>query len=128
MAAIMGKDCDVKIGSTTLSFDTWSINPTFNTADITKFGNKTKVNAQTVAEWTAEASGTLDLANAQQVALLDQFKAGAGWTAVTFRGYTSSSGNWYGSAIVSNAQISASVVDKVPVTISFMCAGDLNRT
>lgn len=127
MAAVMGKDGDVRIGSVTLSLDSWSINPSFNTADVTVYGNDTKVNAQTLAEWSGEASGTLDLANATSVALLDQFKLGAGGAAVNFRGYTGASTYWSGSAILTGASIGSTVGDKVTVSFSFACAGDLNR-
>ncbi len=128
MAFAMGKDGDVKIGSVTLKLDSWSINPSFNTADVTVYGNKTKVNAQTLAEWTAEASGTLDTADAQQLALLDQFKAGAGGAAVDFRGYTGASAYFSGSAILTGSSLGSTVGDKVTVSFSLACAGDLNRT
>lgn len=128
MAAIMGKDGDIKIGSVTLSLDSWTYNPTFNTADITKFGQKTKVNAQTLMEWTVEGSGTLDMADAQQAALLDQFKAGVGGAAVNVRLYTSASAYFTGSAILSGANIQSTVGDKVTVSYSFACAGTMTES
>lgn len=128
MAAIMGKDGDIKIGSTTLSLDSWTYNPTFNTADITKFGQKVKVNAQTLMEWSVEGSGTLDTADAQQAALLDQFKLGVGGTAVNVRLYTAASAYFTGSAILTGANIQSTVGDKVTVSYSFACAGIMTES
>ena len=131
MAAIIGKDGDIRIGSVTLSLDSWTLNPTFNTADITKFGNKTKVNVQTLAEWSAEGSGTLDTADAQQGALLDQFMSGTGGSAVALRLYTrtaTSAVYWAGSAILTGANIQSTVGDKVTVSYSFACAGDITES
>ena len=105
MAAVMGKDGDIKIGSVTLSLDSWTYNPTFNTADITKYGDKTKVNAQTLMEYTIEGSGTLDMADAQQTALLDQFKLGVGGSAVMVRLYTGASAYFVASTIFTAANI-----------------------
>ena len=137
MAFAMGKDGDFKFGTTeplassTMTLDSFSINPSFNTADVSAYGNKTKVNAQTLAEWTAEASGTLDLANTTQAALLDQFKLGAGGGGY-FKGYTQtkmgSSAFWHGSVILTGTSIGSTVGDKVTVSFSFACNGDLKRT
>lgn len=123
MAAVMGKDGDIKIGSVTLSLDSWTYNPTFNTADITKYGNKTKVNAQTLMEYTIEGSGTLDTADAQQAALLDQFKLGAGGSTVMVRLYTAASAWFVASTILTAANIQSTVGDKVTVSYSFASAG-----
>jgi hypothetical protein len=131
MAAVIGKDGDIRIGSVTLSLDSWTLNPTFNTADITKFGNKTKVNTQTLMEWSAEGSGTLDMADAQQGALLDQFKLGAGGSVVNLRLYTrtaTSAVYWTGSAILTGANVQSTVGDKVTVSYSFACAGNITES
>ena len=128
MAFVMGKDGSVRIGATAMALDSWSLNPSFNTADVTVYGNKTKRNAQTLAEWTGEASGTLDMADAGVVALLDQFKDGTGGAAVDFRCYTAAGNYWSGNGILTGASIGSTVGDKVTVSLSFACAGDLNRT
>ena len=130
MAAIMGKDGDIRIGSVTLSLDSWTYNPSFGTADITKFGNTTKVNAQTIQDYTIEGSGTLDMADAQQAALLDQFKAGAGGSTVMVRCYTKtavSATYFVASTILSAANIQSTVGDKVTVSFSFVPAGPVTE-
>lgn len=128
MAAVMGKDGDVRIGSVTLSLDSWTYNPSFGTADITKFGNTTKVNAQTIQDYTIEASGTLDMADAQQGALLDQFKAGAGGSVVMVRCYTDTPSAYFvASTILSAANIQSTVGDKVTVSFSFVPAGPVTE-
>ena len=128
MAAVMGKDGDIKIGSVTLSLDSWTYNPTFNTADITKYGDKTKVNAQTLMEYTIEGSGTLDLADAQQSALLDQFKLGLGGSTVMVRLYTAASTYFVASTIFTAANIQSTVGDKVTVSYSFASAGSATES
>lgn len=128
MAAMIGKDGSVKIGTTEVGFiDSWSLTPTINTTDVTAYGNTTKVNVQTLKEWAAEISGTLDKADAQQAALLDQFEDGT-LEAVDLRLYTGSATYWQGSAVLSGGGINSTVGDKVSVSFSFACAGDLSYT
>jgi len=128
MGATVGKDGSVKLGTDDIGFiDSWSLTTTINTADVTAYGNTTKINVQTLKEWATEVSGTLDKADAQQAALLNQFEDGA-LAPVDLRLYDSSATYWSGSAILSGGGVTSTVGDKVSVSYSFMCAGDLSYT
>lgn len=128
MAESMGKDGSIKIGAVDIALDSWSLNTTVNTAEITKYGQTTKVNAATLKEWTAEGSGTLDKADAQQSALLGQFEDSGTISTVDLRMYIDSAQYWSGSAIVTAAPITSTVGDKVSVSFSFVAAGGLSFT
>lgn len=128
MAATIGKDGGVRIGSTQVNFiDTWSLNNTIETVDVTSYSDNTRVRKQTFRDWTAEVSGTLDRSDAQQAALLDQFEDGT-LAAVNLRLYTGSSSYYGGSAIISGGSIESAVADRVNVSFSFQSAGDLSYT
>lgn len=128
MGAILGKDGSVKVGAAEVGFiDSWSLTPAINTAEVTAYGDETKVNVQTLKEWSAEISGTLDTIDAQQSALLDQFEDGT-LAAVVLNLYTGSATYWSGSAVLTGGGIQSTVGDKVSVSYSFACAGDLSYT
>jgi predicted secreted protein len=128
MAATIGKDGGVRIGSTQISFiDSWSLNNTIETVDVTSYSDSTRVRKQTFKEWTADVSGTLDRSDAQQAALLDQFEDGT-LAEVNLRLYTGSSAYYAGSAILSGSSIESAVADRVNVSFSFQSAGDLSYT
>jgi len=128
MGAIIGKDGSVKVGAAAVGFiDSWSLTPTINTAEVTAYGDETKVNVQTLKEWSAEISGTLDKVDAQQAALLDQFEDGT-LGAVVLNLYTGSATYWSGSAVLTGGGITSTVGDKVSVSYSFQCAGALSYT
>ena len=128
MAATIGKDGCVRIGSTQISFiDSWSLNNTIETVDVTSYSDSTRVRKQTFKEWTADVSGTLDRSDAQQAALLDQFEDGT-LAEVNLRLYTGSSAYYAGSAILSGSSIESAVADRVNVSFSFQSAGDLSYT
>jgi predicted secreted protein len=128
MAATIGKDGAVRIGSTQVTFiDTWSLNNTVETVDVTSYGDDARVRKQTFRDWTAEVSGTLDRSDAQQAALLDQFEDGT-LAAVNLRLYTGSSAYYHGSAVLSGGSIESAVADRVNVSFSFQSAGSLSYT
>ena len=128
MGATVGKDGSVGIGAAKVGFiDSWSLTPAINTADVTAYGDTTKVNIQTLKEWSAEISGTLDKADAQQAALLDQFEDGT-LANVDLRLYDASATYWSGSAVLSGGGITSTIGDKVSVSFSFACAGGLSYT
>lgn len=128
MAATIGKNGGVRIGSTQISFiDTWSLNSNAETVDVTSYGDEARVRKQTFRDWTAEVSGTLDRSDAQQAALLDQFEDGT-LAAVNLRLYTGSSAYYAGSAVLSSASIESAVADRVNVSFSFESAGGLSFT
>ena len=77
MAATIGKDGEVRIGSTVMALmDTWALNMTVDVVETTAFGDTHKERVQTFKDWTVSMSGSLDRSDAQQAALLDQFEDG----------------------------------------------------
>ena len=128
MGAMVGKDGSVKVGDSALGYiDSWSLTPTIDTAEVTAYGDTTKVNVQTLKSWAAEVSGTLDKVDAQQAALLDQFEDGT-LSAVDLKLYTGASTYWQGSAVLTGGGITSTVGDKVSVNFSFTCGGALSYT
>ena len=126
MAASMGKDGSVKIGGSAIALDSWTLTPGFNTAEITKYGDSTVVNAATLKTWSAECGATLDMADAQQAALLGQFSGTQSNVSVEM--YIDSTHYWSGSAVCTAAPVTSTVGDKVSVSFSFVSAGDLSYT
>lgn len=128
MAAIVGKDGSFRIGvSTVTRLDTYNLDGTIDTEEVTGYGDTSKKHVATLKSWKGGASGTLDIADAQQAALLDQFEDGT-IADVDARFYYASSSYWSGSAIVTNASIRSQVGSKVTVDFSFTGNGDLTRT
>lgn len=126
MAAIKGKDGSARVGSSSIGFiDSWTLTPTINTAEITQFGDKTKVNTQTLREYTVEVSGTLDTADAQQSALLAQLQDNGTDAVVLLRLYTAASAYYTASTVLTGGGITSTVGDKVTVSYSFASAGPL---
>ena len=127
MSATIGKDGEVRIGSTVMAYmDTWSLNMTADVVEITAFGDTSKNRVQTFKDWTASMAGSLDRSDAQQAALLDQFEDGT-LSEVQVRLYTDAgSSYWYGSAVLNSSAVGSSVSDKVTVSFDFQGSGALN--
>lgn len=125
MSATVGKDGAVKIGGSTVTFiDSWSLEHTIETVDVTSYGDEARERIQTFREWNASITGTLDRSDAQQAALLEQFESGT-LTSVQLQLYTSASSYWYGSAVLSGGSVESNVADKVAINMSFQSAGQL---
>ena len=124
----MGKDGKIAIGAVDIALDSWSLTTGFNTAEITKYGDNTVKNAATLRTWSAEGSGTLDMADAQQAALLGQFEDSGTQSNVDLKLYIGSANYWQGSAVVTAAPVTSTVGDKVTVSFSFVAAGGLSYT
>lgn len=125
---IRGKDGGIMVDGSAMTFmDNFTLDATINTSEVTQYGEDTKVNFQTLKEWSASCSGTLDTSDAQQAALLDQFEDGT-LGAKVFQFKTGASTYWEGSGVVTSASVGSAVADKVTVSFSVACAGDLART
>ncbi len=134
MAATMGKNGFISINGTTVPMafmDTWAVTPSIDTAEVTAFGNTSKVFVSTLRSWTATASGTLDRSDAQQLALLDDFEGTATSTSHGVRLYTSNSSTpatyWSGSAFVTGQTVNSQIGDKVSVSWTFQGTGDFSQ-
>ena len=128
MAARMGKDGFISIAGTTVAatyVDSWSINPSIGTADVTAYGDSARAFISTLREWTVTCGGTLDRADAQQLDVLNNFESTATSTSFTLRLYDSTA-YWLGTALVMSANINSSVADKVSFTFNFQGTGALS--
>ena len=125
---LRGNDGGITVDGSAMTFmDNWTLDTTINTTEVTQYGNETKVNFQTLKEWSASCSGTLDRTDAQQAALLDQFEDGT-LASIALQLKTGSSTYWAGSGVLTSASIGSSVGDKVTVSFNVACAGDLSYT
>jgi len=130
MAAVMGKDGDVRVGANTIALDAWTLNPVIETVDTTVYGSSYRTRSQTLKDWSVEASGTYDRSNAQQDTLLDPFESGGSLGNVAIRLYESvgSTKYWSGNAVLNNASVVSAVADKVTISLSLQGNGALSYT
>lgn len=131
MSALMGKDGLIKIGAATIgNMDTWTLNPSVGTAEITAYGNTDRQYAYTIKDWAGTAGGTLDMADAQQLSMADQFDSAHTLASLALRFYTSTGVTtyWSGNAYLSDFSVRSQVADKVSVSFSFVGTGNLSYT
>ncbi len=128
MAATMGKDGSVRISTSKITLvDSWSVNQTIDTVEITQYGDTFKARAHTLKDWGGSFTVTYDRSDTNQAALLDQFTTGAA-TDVAFRFYTSSNAYWSGNGLMNSLPIASNVNDKVSYTVNFQGNGSLDYT
>lgn len=131
MAALMGKDGTVKIGASAIGYiDGWSINADAGSAEVTAYGDKDRQYIYTIKGWSGTLSGTLDMADAQQLTLADQFDSAHTLAVAALRFYTTTGVTtyWYGNAYMTGVTVNSSVGDKVSVSINFTGDGNLSYT
>jgi hypothetical protein len=128
MAATLGRAGSVRVSTTFVGFmDSWSIDESIDTAEVTAYGSSFKDNESTLKSWTASLSGTLDRSNATQQTLLDQFEDGTLGN-IAFRFYTSTRAYWSGNGRLTGNGITSAVGDKVAVSFSAIGNGALAFT
>lgn len=128
MAATAGKDGYVTVaGSTVAYLDTWTLTPGIGTAEITAFGDSSKAYGSTLREWTFSCGGTLDRADTEQAALMDQFEDGA-LADIAVRFYNANATYWSGNARLTGQTINSAVGDKVSISWTGSGNGDLAYT
>lgn len=128
MAARMGKDGFISLAGSTVAagyIDSWSLSPEIGTAEITAYGNTSRAYMSTIRGWSVTCAGTLDRADAGQLAVLQKFESTAASTSFAVRLYDSTS-YWLGSVLVTSAQIGSAVGDKVSVSFNLQGTGDLS--
>ena len=132
MAAYAGKDGYVILGSgtdTKVAFvDNYSLSITAGTADITSLGDEWKQTIATQKEWSGSVSGTLDLADDEQKAILAMFTGTAKIVAQQLVFGLGGGATYGGSATISSIQIGASVSDKITFSFNFSGNGALTLT
>ena len=135
MAAYIGKDGDIWVNTTSSTsastalgmMDTWTLTPSIETADVTAYGSSFRDRAQTLKDWTAEMSGTLDRSDTQQDAILDMCSSGALGN-IALRFYTHAASYWSGNGLLTGASVVSSIGDKVTMSYSFIANGALSFT
>lgn len=116
MAATVGKDGQVAIADATIAYmDSWSINPSIDTPEITAFGDSAKAYGSALRSWTFSFSGTLDRSDTDQADLLDQFEDGT-LADIGLRFYTAAASYWSGNGRLTGQTINSQVNDKVSVS------------
>ena len=131
MAALMGKDGSMKIGANAIGYlDSWTLNPDVATAEVSAYGDKDRQYVYTIKGWSGTASGTLDMADAQQLTLADQFDSAHTLAVAALRFYTSTavSTYWSGNAYMTGLTVNSAVADKVSVSFNFTGDGNLSYT
>lgn len=131
MAALMGKDGTVKIGANTVGYiDSWNINADAGSAEVTAYGDKDRQYIYTLKGWSGTLSGTLDMADAQQLTLADQFDSAHALAVAALRFYTTTGVTtyWSGNAYMTGLTVNSAVGDKVSVSINFQGDGNLSYT
>ena len=133
MAAYVGRNGQISItasssGNVSL-VDSWSLNGTIGTADITAYGDSARKYAQTLRDASATITMTMDRSDTDQGSLFGQFEA-ATLGAFAVRLYSgasaASSEFWAGQALLTSLTVNSSVGDKVSVSIGAQFTGGIS--
>lgn len=128
MAAYIGKDGKVNIGTATVAYiDSWSLNPGIGTAEVTSFGDNSKGFRSTVREWAGSFTGTMDRSDTDQADLMDQFEDGT-LADIALRLHVAAATYWSGNVRLTGQTVNSAVADKVSITWEFQGNGDLSYT
>jgi hypothetical protein len=129
MAATAGKDGYVLIGTTGVVayMDSWSINPSIDTPEITAYGDSAKAYGSALRGWTVNFSGTLDRSDTDQADLMDQFEDGT-LAAISCRFYVAAASYWSGSVRLTGQTVNSQVADKVSISWTGNGTGALSFT
>ena len=139
MAGYIGKDGDIWVNTTSSTsastalgmMDTWTLTPSIEVVDITAYGSSSRDRAQTLRDWTVEASGTLDRSKAQQAELLAIVESGGGLMDIAVKLYATTSRStkyWGGNGLLTGCSVVSSIADKVSVSFSLSGNGALSWT
>jgi len=128
MAATAGKDGYITVAGSTVAYtDSWTLNPSIGTAEITGYGDTAKAYGSTLREWTATWTGTLDRTDAEQAALMDQFEDGT-LGDIAMRFYVLPATYWSGNMRMTGQTVNSQVGDKVSITWNAVGNGALAFT
>jgi hypothetical protein len=128
MAAYMGKDGYVTAaGSTVAYIDSWSLNASVGTAEITGYGNSAKAYTHTIRDASVSFTGTMDRSDAEQATLMDQFED-ATLADVAIRLYVLPATYWSGNVRLTGMTVNSAVGDKVSITWNGSINGALAYT
>jgi hypothetical protein len=128
---IYGKDGTFRVGATVVgNIDSWSLDLSAGSVEVTSMSTEAitfRNFGQTIREWSGTASGTLDLADAQQLALAQSASTAAAATAA-MRLYTLPASYWAGNAYMSKVTINSQVSNKVSVSFNFQGTSGITYT
>jgi len=119
MAAYVGKNGFITLGTTADStgsvtlIDSWTLNSGVGTADITGYGDSARAFAQTIREWSASVTGTMDRSDTGQDTLMDVFDTTGGTTGLILRLYSGTTSYWQGTVFPTGLTINSAVDDKI---------------
>lgn len=129
MAATIGKDGGFYVGTDLVTFiDSWTLSGTIGSAETTAYGDENVKRVPTIRDWSSSVSGTLDVSDAQQAALLDQFEDGTIAATSVRLAISRGSSYWEGSAIIQGVSVDSKVGDKVSVSFDLIAADALSFT
>jgi len=129
MAVSKGKDGGFYVGSTLVTFmDSWSLNRGIGVEEVTGFGDDWEAKVATVKNWNGSFSGTLDRADVQQAALLDQLEDGVVADVEVRLSIDGTTDYWGGSAIVESDSITSTVKGVVKYSGNLQGNGELTYT
>lgn len=131
MSLYMGKDGSIRIGTNIIgNIDKWDLSIKQTHPDITQYGDTNGMRAfgDAIFEWSGTASGTLDLGDAQQVTLANNFQTTNIPTSVALQLYWNASSYWFGSAYITDMVPASKVGDKVAVSFTFQGTDILSAT
>lgn len=128
MAAYTGKDGYVTVaGSTAAYIDSWTLNTSVGTADISAFGDSAHAYEQTLRDANVSITGTMDRSDVEQAALMDQFED-ATLANIAIRLYTQNANYWSGNVKLTGMTVNSAVGDKVSITWTGVVTGALAYT
>jgi hypothetical protein len=123
MAAYRGADGSVTIAGEAVAYiDSWSLAPEIGTAEITAFGNSSRLRG-----WSGSFTGTLDRTDTDQADLIDQFEDGTLGN-IALRLQTTAAAYWGGTVRLTGMNVNSAVADKVSITFNFIGNGNLSYT
>jgi hypothetical protein len=135
MSAYMGRRGKVYTASSSavLTYvDSWSMNASIGTADITAYGDSARAYAQTLRDASYTITATLDRSDTKMADLCDQFEDGT-LAAIAIRLYTGSTGVglstapydefWAGQGLFTGMTVNSAVGDKTGLTFNGVFTG-----
>lgn len=129
MAASKGSVCLIKVATTTIGFtDNFSYTMNRGSAETTTLGDTSKANIATIKDVALSISGSYDKTDSGQgTAIWTEFDSGDGDIA-DLRVYTAAANYWSGAAVLTNANITGTVGDKISYSASFIGNGTWSYT
>lgn len=121
-----GKTARVEKNNVAVDFgDGWSIDFGVDMSDISRQGQNWKESLPGLANWSGSFSGQLVLGNTEQKALHDNLVTATPGTKLTDMKFliNGSTEGWNGNVYVTGVQVSATIGDKVSVTVNFQGDG-----